>query len=129
MSGDQKAYQTHLEKAFEIDPQFSIAANNLAWMLAHDQEKLDLEKASMLAAELVQKYPSNPRFRDTYGTILMKQGKFELALNELEQVLNRVPDKGSVHSKLAEIYDELEKPALANIHREKSVEFQSQKEQ
>lgn len=128
MRGDEKAYQTNLEKAFEIDPQFSIAANNLAWMLAHDKDKLDLEKAAMLAEELVQKYPSNPRFRDTYGTILMKQGKFDLALNELEQVLNRIPNKGPVHSKLAEIYDRLEKPALANIHREKSVEFQMQKE-
>ena len=106
-------------KSFERDPQFSIAANNLAWLLAHDQEVLDLEKANLLASELVQKFPENPRFRDTFGTILMKQGKFEEALSQLEPILNRVPDKGAVHLKLAEIYEYLQKPALAKIHREK----------
>ena len=42
----------------------------------------------------------------------------------LERVPNRTPSKGFVHSKPAEIHDHSEKPALANIHFEKSVEFQ-----
>ena len=119
LKGDMEQYQINLMKSFERDPQFSIAANNLAWLLAHDQEVLDLEKANLLASELVQKFPENPRFRDTFGTILMKQGKFEEALSQLEPILNRVPDKGAVHLKLAEIYEHLQKPALAKIHREK----------
>ena len=119
LKGDMEQYQINLMKSFERDPQFTIAANNLAWLLAHDQEVLDLEKANLLASELVQKFPENPRFRDTFGTILMKQGKFEEALSQLEPILNRVPDKGAVHLKLAEIYEHLQKPALAKIHREK----------
>ena len=119
MTGDTEQYQINLMKSFERDPQFSVVANNVAWLLAHDQEVLDLEKANSLASELVQKFPTNPRFRDTYGTILMKQGKFKEALSQLEPILNQVPDKGAVHLKLAEIYEHLQKPALAKIHREK----------
>lgn len=127
--GDQNQYRINLEKTLQKDPQFSIAANNLAWLLAHDKEHLDMERAVAMAEDLVQKYPDNPEFHDTYGTILLKLGKFELALDELEKVMNRVADKPAVHSKLAKIYDHLGKPDLADMHREKSVKYSMEKAQ
>ncbi len=125
--GDQNQYRINLEKTLQRDPQFSIAANNLAWLLAHDKEHLNMERAVALAEDLVKKHPDNPEFHDTYGTILMRLGKFELALDELEKVMNQVANKPAVHSKLAKIYDHLGKPGLADMHREKSVEYSTEK--
>ncbi len=123
LQGNESDYQSYLERAFAMDPEFSIVANNVAWMLAHDEKKLDLEKSFRLASELVEKYPNNPRFRDTFGTVLLKQGEYEEALTQFELILPRMPNKGPVHAKLAEIYRHMEKPKLSEIHRKKSIEY------
>ena len=127
LTGDQNQYRINLEQTLQKDPQFSIAANNLALLLASDKEHLDIERAVTLAKGLVQKYPNKPKFHETYGTILMRLGEFELALKELEKVINQVSDKASLHSKLAKIYEHINKPDLADMHREKSIEYTMKK--
>ncbi len=127
MRGDRRQYQLNLERTLEKDPLFPDAANNLAWELAHDKVMMDLDRALALAEDLVKRHPENPEYRDTYGTILFKRGDFESALDQLEQVMNEVADKVAVHSTLAKIYDHLEKPDLADLHREKSVEYAMRK--
>ncbi len=128
LQGSQADYQSYLERAFAIDPEFSIVANNLAWMLAHNEQQLDLDKAYRLINELVEKYPSNPRFRDTFGTVLLKQGKYEEALTQFEMILPRMPDKGPVHAKLADIYQRMDKPKLSAIHLQKSQQYSKSQE-
>ena len=123
LRGERRQYLLSLERTLEKDPQYADAANNLAWELANDEARMDLDRALALAEDLVKRHPENPEYRDTYGTILLKRGEFESALDELEQVMNQVADKADLHSKLAKIYDHLEKPGLAEMHREKSAEY------
>ena len=100
-------------------PGFTVVANNLAWLLAHAQQP-DLEQAFELAEMAVQKNPNEGGLRDTLATVLMKQGHFQQALIEFQKALPTVRDKAPVHLKMAEIYDQLDQPQLAALHRKRS---------
>jgi len=50
----------------------------------------------------------------------MKQGHFQQALIEFQKALPTVRDKAPVHLKMAEIYDQLDQPQLAALHRKRS---------
>ena len=120
MQGETADAQFHIERAFSLDPRFGAIANNLAWMLATSEQKTDLDRALELANDVVIRFPEEARFRDTFATILMKQGKYENALTQFELVLPKIIEKAEVHRKLAIIYDNLNRPELANIHRDKA---------
>ena len=100
-------------------PGFSVVANNLAWLLAHDKQP-DLEQAFKLADMAVSRNPHEGGLRDTLATVLMKQGHYQRALVEFQKALPTIRDKSPVHLKMAEIYDQLEQPQLAALHRTRS---------
>ena len=100
-------------------PGFTAVANNLAWLLAHDQEP-DLEQAFKLADMAVRKNPNQGGLRDTLATVLMKQGQYKQALAQFQMALPTIRDKSPVHSKMAEIYELLDQPQLAALHRNRS---------
>lgn len=100
-------------------PGFTAVANNLAWLLAHAQHP-DLEQAFELAEMAVKRNPHEGGLRDTLATVLMKQGHYQQALTEFQKALPTVRDKSLVHLKMAEIYDQLDQPQLAALHRSRS---------
>ena len=120
LSGDQEEAQWHMQQAYKLDDRLVVVANNLAWFLAHGKQP-DLDRALELAKDVVAR-SSDARFRDTLGTVLMKQGKYEEALTEFEKVLPTIGDKRPVHEKLAFIYEKLGKPRLAALHRKNAQE-------
>jgi len=105
----------HLQQAYRLDDKLAVVANNLAWLMAHKDDS-GLAQAHSLINSVLEKYPEDPRFRDTLGTILMKQGAFEEALVELETALPAISNKKAVHEKLAQIYEKLNKPKMAQLH-------------
>ncbi|MCP4478805.1 MAG: tetratricopeptide repeat protein [Planctomycetaceae bacterium] len=117
IAGDREAAQFHIERAFSLDPRFGVIANNLAWMLANDEENPDLQRAFELASDVLERFPEDARFRDTYATILLKQGDFEQALTQFELILGSNANQQAIHQKLAIIYRQLEKPDLAKAHQ------------
>lgn len=120
--GKQDQAQFHVERAYQLNPNFVVVLNNLAWMIAHS-ENPDLERALKLSKTAVEQKPGDSRYRDTLGTILLKQKKYKEALDQFEKAL-LLPideDRKSVHSKLAYIYDQLGQSDLARIHMQKST--------
>jgi tetratricopeptide (TPR) repeat protein len=111
--------QSHMERAFELNPEFSIVANNLAWILAH-AEPPELERAFEIANQVVERNPADGRFRDTLATILMKQEKYAQALTEFQKAIATVDDPKDVHGKMASIYRTLNKTELADHHQEQA---------
>ena len=111
----------HVEKAYELDPRFTVIANNLAWFLAHSDPP-DLDRAYELASDIVRRIPTDGRYRDTLATILMKQDKLNEAITEFEKALPTVKDKekSPIHEKLATLYIKLGKMNLARLHREQA---------
>lgn len=122
LKGDFKDSQFHMERAYELDAKFLVIANNLAWLLAHN-ENPELERAYELIKGVVERRPEDARFRDTLASVLMKLGKTDEALTEFERALPGVQDKKSIHEKLAVLYDQVGKKNLAELHRKKAVEM------
>jgi tetratricopeptide (TPR) repeat protein len=74
--------------ALDLDQNSTIAANNLAWMIAV-QGNGNLDEAVRLAQGAVQRYPSMPGFADTLGWIYQKKGLYGPAAEQLERAVAR----------------------------------------
>jgi tetratricopeptide (TPR) repeat protein len=116
--GDVQKGLMHLEVANERNPQIPIVLNNLAWGLAQQNEP-DLERALELA-EAAKQLSDDPEISDTLGTILARLGRFPRAAAELETALRAFPDRPEIHTKLAEVYQNLGDAELADQHRNRA---------
>jgi Flp pilus assembly protein TadD len=73
-------------KALEIDPNTTIAANNLAWIYAA-HGKGNLDDAVRLAQGIVQRFPETPGFADTLGWVYYKKGMHQAAVEQLQKAV------------------------------------------
>ena len=119
LAGSKASIEVALQCLNPDQPGFTVVANNLAWLLAHGQQP-NLEQAFELAEMAVERNPNEGGLRDTLATVLMKQGHYQQALIEFQKALPTVRDKSPVHLKMAEIYDQLDQPQLATLHRSRS---------
>lgn len=105
----------YLQKAFEINPQMPVVANNLAYVLAHSK-KPDLQRSLQIMNEVVKRYPNDMRFRDTRGQILVKLQMWKEALADLEPCIPFRPKDRQLHKALAETYRQLGMVEPAKAH-------------
>ena len=122
---DLDAALFHFERCVAINKKLSIVLNNLAWILAHNEDHPDLERALAMANAALEENPGFARFLDTRGTILMKMERWKDALADLELAVNGEPNQAEVHDKLSEIYDHLKLPEIALQHRELATEIRN----
>ena len=116
LRGEQAAGQLHLEQAYRLAPDTAIVTNNLAFMLAEGPHP-DLPRALALADVAVQRWPEQPHFRDTRGQILVKLGRYQEALVDLELALPSMAKDQKLHTALATTYDRLGMTTIAEGHR------------
>ena len=114
-AGDFADANAHLQLANDQNPETPPIMNNLAWLLAH-QDNPDLPRALELA-RTANKLSPRPEIHDTIGTILLLMGKDREAIVELETALRGLPDNAELHGKLADAYEKLGEQELARIHR------------
>lgn len=99
--------------------------NNYAFMLAKLGK--DMDKASELSAKTIEKEPLEASFLHTYGYILWKQGKLELAKFYMEQSIQyRKKDFPSLFDDYANILDELGEHDKAKAARKQAKEIREQ---
>jgi tetratricopeptide (TPR) repeat protein len=92
--GDFQGARRAYEQALAIDPHFSVAANNLAWLLS---EKFgDIRKAFTLAADASRASPDDPRVADTFGWIVYKTLDYTRAAALLKQSAEKLPNDAEV---------------------------------
>lgn len=125
LEDDREGALFHLERAIQLDPTLTSVTNNLAWILAQG-EAPDLERAESLIQAAIEISPENARFADTYGDILFQQKRYEEALAQYEKALprRRGPARIKTHQRLAEIYNQLHRPELAQSHRDRITELE-----
>lgn len=116
---NSKQAEFHLNQSYKLNPNLPVVTNNLAWMLAHSEDP-DLDRAMDLVQSAIRYAPEVISFRDTLATILMKQGKLDLAIAEYERILAQLPDPRVAHRKLADMYKQLDQPSLAKLHEDKA---------
>ena len=113
--GEKEQARKYFTLAFELAPNLPVVANNMALLLALGDQP-DLPRALGIAQSLVEKFPDQPHFRDTRGQILIKLGRWEEAVKDLEFALPRLGDKGATHAALAQAYWNLGLRELAAEH-------------
>jgi predicted Zn-dependent protease len=77
----------------------------------------ELEQAFTLIEPVVKLLPSDARVLDTRGNILVKLKRYQEGVNDLEKALRTQKDDPQTHAALAEAYDALNIPDLAERHR------------
>ncbi len=120
MRGDTREAIEHYEKAVRLAPDMVAAKNDLANLLAEEEE--DLDRALELAQEARALLPGHADTADTLGWVLYKKGMATAAvgyLQEAESLAGEGADLGSIRYHLALAYEASDRPrdALATIKR------------
>jgi tetratricopeptide (TPR) repeat protein len=83
------------EDALAVDAQASVAANNLAWILAERGQ--DLNRALQLAQTAAAATPDTPEIIDTLGWVYYKRDLPQLAIPLFEQASKKAPAVPEYH--------------------------------
>jgi tetratricopeptide (TPR) repeat protein len=86
--------QAAYERAWKINPNSAVTANNLAWILAHKTG--DAERALTLAQKAKELAPQDPSISDTLGWILYARGVYERAANLLKEATEKLPQNAEI---------------------------------
>jgi tetratricopeptide (TPR) repeat protein len=117
MSGELEMAKDCLRRATTKDPSRSLAWNNYAWVVLQEPEG-DLEDALVAVNKALAIRPEEFRFRETRGQLLVRLGRWQEAVQDLEYAANGMPESRDIHRSLAEAYDALGEKQLAQVHRE-----------
>lgn len=102
MKNDYQRAETHYRQALAIDPAFAKAANNLAYLLAEQPDKLDEALRYALKAKSIE--GDDPYIRDTLGWVYYKMGLYEDALRELKACVEAIPNNATANYHLGMVY-------------------------
>jgi tetratricopeptide (TPR) repeat protein len=115
--GELDKSKDYLQRAIKKDPRNSIAWNNYAWILLQGPET-DLQAALEAVNKALEIRPDEFRYRETRGQALVRLGRWQEAIADLEYAANGMPESRDIHLSLAKAYDALGDKQLAQVHRE-----------
>ena len=79
----------HYKRALVLDPENTVAANNLAWIYCENDQ--NLAEALSLAQRALKNHPG-PLYADTLGWIYYKMGNYSLAVDQLLASVNNTQE-------------------------------------
>jgi tetratricopeptide (TPR) repeat protein len=92
--------KTKYQRVLELQPNLPAAANNLAWLIA-SEENGDLGEALRLAMQAKQALPDQANITDTLGWVHYKRQSFPLAITQFRQALETRPEDPVIRYHLA----------------------------
>ncbi len=108
--------ETFYRLALILDPEFSVARNNLAWLLVSrpDAPQFDPARGIEMARKLVEEHPRDRAFWNTLGVAYYRGGDWKAAAEAIERSAG-LPSGGDAHDRffLAMIYWKLGDKARA----------------
>lgn len=113
--GQMAEARTQMDLAFKAAPQMPYIANNMATLLTLSTPP-ELDRALAIIQSVVTNSPANPEFRDTRGQILLRLGRYQEAITDLEFALPSLKPAAGTHKALAEAYQALGLSQLAREH-------------
>jgi Flp pilus assembly protein TadD len=87
--------QRYYEQALAIQPDFAVAASNLAWTLA--KRGKDLDRAAQLAQKARQLMPQMDSIADTLAWVEYEKGEYRSALPLLQECIQKSPANSVYH--------------------------------
>jgi len=109
---DTAKAEKHYQAILAAQPDNVLALNNLAWLYAQQNNPKALE----LAKKAFDKAPKSAAIIDTYGYVLVKQGKPAEGLVMLEKAAALAPKANDIQFHLAEAY-------AANGNKRKAIDI------
>ena len=100
--GNFEKSDSYFEKALETDQQNALALNNYAYNLFKRNTKLQKAEEMVLKALAIE--PNSGSYADTYGCILMAQGKLTEAETWIKKALQLEGDNAEVLEHLGDVY-------------------------
>ncbi len=111
-SNDPAKAEKHYQAILATQPENVLALNNLAWLYAQQNNPKALE----LAKKAFDLAPESAAIVDTYGYVLVKQGKPAEGLAMLKKAAGLAPKANDIQFHLAEAY-------VANDNKRKAIEI------
>ncbi len=119
--GDFEKSDLYFEKALETDQQNPTALNDYAYNLF--KRNTNLQKAEEMILRALKLDPENASFADTYGCILMANGKLAEAETWIKKALASEGDNAEVLEHLGDLYAKQGKTNLAIETYKKALEL------
>ena len=119
---DFPAAREAYEKLLGVNPRFSAALNNLAYLYAEDLNQLD--KAQEFAQKAKDLLPHEPHTADTLGWILYRKHQYSWALTQLQESAAKLPDSGEVQYHLGMTHYMLGSEAAARESLERALQLE-----
>lgn len=131
-----------LEKVLSFDPNSPPALNNLAWLIASNAPPQSTgntpegSRTNLLRSErlsLAEKYsraaldasPNSSSFRDTLGTILLRQSRSTEALAEFEVSLRASKNPIQTLETISKVYRDIGESALADEYQQRADQLKN----
>ncbi|MDY6824848.1 MAG: tetratricopeptide repeat protein [Thermodesulfobacteriota bacterium] len=121
MKDDFARSEKHYRKALAIDPEFANAANNLAYLLSEQPDRLDEALTYALKAKSIE--GDDPYIRDTLGWVYYQMGLYEDALRELKACVKKIPDNATVNYHLGMVHYRLGEMEEARRYLETALDL------
>lgn len=106
-------------KVVASDPSNAMALNYLGYMLA--DRGVRLEEAIGYIKRALQLDPQNGAYLDSLGWAYFKQGKFDLAEENLRKAVERIPNDSTIHDHLGDLYMKLGRLKQAASHWQRAL--------
>lgn len=119
LAGRNEEALPFLAAAIEKDELNGATWNNYAYALS-EGDAVHLDEALAAANRALEIIPKEYRCRETRGQILLRLGRWEEAIKDLEFALNGLPEMNGIHRSLATAYAALGYDELASVHRDRS---------
>ncbi len=123
MKNNFTAAEAHYRKALSLDFRFLPAINNLAYLLAEQDQNLDEALSLALKAKSLDK--DAPYVRDTLGWIYYKKELYEDAVRELSECVAALPENALANYHLGMAYYRQKDLKKARQHLQKALQLDS----
>lgn len=112
-----------LLKVLELEPEHSLALNNLAYM--YMEHEININKAITMVKSALVLEPDNGAYHDTLGWGYYRKGKYKDARKHIENALKLADkqDKGVIYEHLGDIHVKLNKYKEAIEAYRNAIEF------
>jgi tetratricopeptide (TPR) repeat protein len=119
--GEWQQAEDLYQKALQIQPDYAVAANNLAYlMLEHDG---NINVALSLAQTARKGMPDVPSAADTLGWAYYHQGVYSSAINTLQEAVNGNPQNPNFHYHLGMAYEKANNRTMAKQQLEDTLKL------
>jgi tetratricopeptide (TPR) repeat protein len=117
--GDWQKAEKLYQKALEIDADYALANNNLAYLMLQHGGNIDVALSHAQAARL--RMPEDSHIADTLACAYLQKGAYETAIELLKQALQKSPDDATYHYHIALAYEKGDHKAEAKEHFKRAV--------